>query len=200
MQSRLSEEVKKYRNAQYEIDPLFLNRWSPRSFQAKEIPEDTLFSLFEAARWAPSGGNVQPWRYLLARDRETLEKFYAFIDEDNVKWCKHAPVLALVLSKKTRKNGKPNPTHAFDTGTSWGYLALEAARKGIATHGMGGFDAEKAREILKIPDDFEPHAVIALGYRDEKDKLPEDKKKDEYPSNRKSVDEFVFDASQWKGE
>jgi nitroreductase len=155
MNQRLKPEVEQARQATYPVDPVFLNRWSPRSFQEKEVPDEVLFALFEAARWAPSSYNEQPWRFILARTQEDREKFHSFILPGNRAWCEKAPALALVISKKHYANGNPNRAHAFDTGAAWGYLALEAANRGLITHAMGGFDAEKAREVLQIPEEYD---------------------------------------------
>ena len=184
------------RKADYDIDPIYLERWSPRGFSEKEVDEETLYSLFEAARWAPSASNLQPWRFIIARTKEDREKFYQFIDESNVEWCKRAPVLVVIASKKTRNDeGAPNATHAFDTGAAWGFLALEAVRKGLITHGMGGFDRSKAKEILNIPEEYDVQAVIAVGYFDPNAKLSEKNKQREVPSTRRPIKEFVFEGS-----
>lgn len=182
------------RNPQYKIDPIFINRWSPRSFAERDIPDEILFSLFEAARWSPSGGNQQPWRYIIARTKEQKETFLSFINEGNRKWCKHAPVLTLTISNTQNNKGGFHGSHAFDAGTSWGYLALEAINKGLITHAMGGFDKGKAVETLGIPKDHEPHAVIAIGYQGEKEQLPEDLQKRENPNDRKPLQEILFDG------
>lgn len=184
------------RQADYEIDPIYLERWSPRGFSEKEVDEETLFSLFEAARWAPSAGNLQPWRFIIARTKEDREKFYQFIADANVEWCRKAPVLVAIVSKKIRnEKGAPNATHAFDTGAAWGFLALEAVRKGLITHGMGGIDREKAKEVLNIPKEFDVQAIIAIGYFDPDAELSEDNRKREVPSNRQPVKEFVYEGS-----
>ncbi|WP_186576569.1 nitroreductase family protein [Aquibacillus kalidii] len=182
-------EVNKYRQPDYDIDPIFINRWSPRSFLEKEVPEKDLMSVFEAARWAPSSMNKQPWRFILARTNEDREKFHSFIMEGNLKWCETAPALAVIISKKE------GGSHAFDTGTAWGYLALQAAQKGLATHAMGGFHKDKAREVLGIPEEYDLHAVIAIGYQGEKDQLTEDLQEREQPSDRRPVKESVMEGS-----
>lgn len=161
-------EVAENRSAAYEIDPVFLNRWSPRSFKEDQVPDDVLFSLFEAARWAPSASNEQPWRFIVARTAEDKQRFYPFIAEGNRIWCEKAPVLALILSKTVSGRGTFNRAHAFDAGAAWGYLALQATKLGLITHAMGGFDPEKAKEVLGVPDDYELHAVIAIGYQGKK--------------------------------
>ncbi len=195
----LSSEVESNREADYKINPIFLNRWSPRSFQDKEIPEDVLFSVFEAARWAPSSSNQQPWRYIIARTKEDREQFHEFINPGNREWCERAPVLALLFSYKLSQNGNDNPSHAFDTGTAWGYLALQAMLSGLITHAMGGFDKAKAREALNVPEDYELHAVLALGYRGEKEALSEKNQASEKPNGRKSMDQFMYESTYGKG-
>ncbi|MGM7721379.1 nitroreductase family protein [Metabacillus sp. Hm71] len=182
------------RKPDFEIDAQFLNRWSPRSFLEKEVPEDVLFGVFEAARWAPSASNQQPWRFIIARTQEDREKFHSFIMPGNLIWCKKAPVLAVIISKTTTERGF-NAWHAFDTGTAWGYLALEAHRKGLVTHAMGGFEKEKAREVLNVPEDYDLHAVIAIGYQGEKEVLPENLQDREQPSDRRPLNESLFEGS-----
>ncbi|MDB5053562.1 MAG: nitroreductase family protein [Bacilli bacterium] len=191
MQEQIHKEVAQSRHAEHPIDPIFLNRWSPRAFSEQEIPEDVLLSIFEAARWAPSASNEQPWRYIVAANQTERERFHTFISPFNLEWCKKPPVLVLAISKKTGANDKFNRTHAFDAGTAWGYLALEAIRLGLFTHGMGGFDADKARETLQIPEDYDLHAVIAIGYRGETSSLPERYQERETPSNRRQTSETI---------
>ncbi|HET7658577.1 MAG TPA: nitroreductase family protein [Bacillales bacterium] len=183
-----------YRQTEYPIDPIFINRWSPRSFLDKPIGEETLFSLFEAAKWAPSAANWQPWRFIIARSKEDRAKFNSFIFEGNTAWCEKAPVLAVIISKKLNPEGKPNRAHAFDAGAAWGFLSIEAAKKGLITHGMGGFDQVKAREVLHIPEEFDIHAVIAIGYQGEKEELPEAYQEREKPSGRRKLEETVFEG------
>jgi len=187
-----TELVFQYRQAEYDVDPVYLRRWSPRSFSEREVPLDTLMSLFEAARWAPSANNEQPWRFIVARTEEERKLFYSFIHESNRVWCENAPALVAVASVGTSSRGTPNRTHAFDAGAAWGLLALEAVRKGLITHAMGGFDREKARLALGVPDDVELHAIVAIGYRGPKETLPPHLQEREKPSSRKSIRETVF--------
>ncbi|MFC0300027.1 nitroreductase family protein [Virgibacillus soli] len=187
--------MRKFRNPAYEIDPIYIERWSPRAFSDKEIPKDILYSLFEAARWAPSAANIQPWRFIIARNKSDRDKFLSFINEGNVVWCKHAPVLVGIVSKREEESfGGLNPSHAFDTGTAWGYLSLEATRKGLITHAMGGFNRDEAREILEIPEQYVMQAVVAIGYQGDATMLPEPMQEREKPSSRKEVTEFVFEG------
>ncbi|KHD84321.1 nitroreductase family protein [Heyndrickxia ginsengihumi] len=182
------------RKSDYEIDSVYLERWSPRSFSSKEVKENTLLSLFEAARWAPSAFNFQPWRFIIARTPEDREKFMSFIGEFNQTWCKDVPAFALIISKLTSDSGEFR-SHAFDAGAAWGYLSLEATRKGLITHPMTGFDFEKAREVLNIPEDYAINALVAIGYQGDKDALPESLRSREVPSPRRPVAESVFEGA-----
>lgn len=187
--------VQTKRQAAYAIDEAYINRWSPRAFSTKEVEEEKLNAIFEAARWAPSAANWQPWNYIVARKEEDRATFLSFINENNVEWCKRAPVLVLAISKKTRnEEGDPNPWHAFDAGTAWGYLSLEAYRQGLITHGMGGFDKDKARELLEIPAEYDINAVVAVGYHDPTTLLSERNQQREVPSDRKPIESFVFEG------
>ncbi|WP_010676842.1 nitroreductase family protein [Bacillus timonensis] len=186
-------KVENNRKADYPIDPLFINRWSPRAFLEKEVPEEVLLSVFEAARWAPSGFNNQPWRFILARTKENLELFHSFILPGNLSWCKTAPALALIVSETETEQG-PNPYHEFDAGTASGYLEIQAAKQGLSTHVMGGIDREKAREVLQIPEKFAIHSVIVIGYLGEKDTLPENLQEREQPNSRRPLNEILFEG------
>ncbi|MFT4417029.1 nitroreductase family protein [Fredinandcohnia humi] len=189
----MKSTIENTREATYEIDSVFLKRWSPRSFLEKDIPDAVLFSVFEAARWAPSANNFQPWRFIIARTQEDRELFHSFILPGNLAWCKKAPAFALLISKKTSDNGE-NRYHSFDAGTAWGYLALEATKKGLVTHAMGGFDREIAREALQIPEDFELQCVIAIGYQGEKEVLPENLQEREKPNTRRPLSETISEG------
>lgn len=189
------ENIEKYRKADYEIDSIYIKRWSPRAFSDKKVTEEVLFSLFEAARWAPSAANIQPWHFIFARSEKDRKKFLSFINDGNVIWCDKAPVLVAVISKETTESGRMNSSHAFDTGTAWGYLSLEAARKGLIAHAMGGFDHQKAKEVLQLPDNYTVHAMIAIGYQGSKDMLAEQLKEREKPSTRKKINEFISEGS-----
>lgn len=189
-------EVKDFRKASHDIDPIFIERWSPRSFLNKDVPEDVLQSIFEAAHWAPSAANIQPWRFVVARKEADREKFHSFIYEGNVAWCDKAPVLTAIVSKTDAEfMGGNNPSHAFDTGAAWGYLALEAAHKGLATHAMGGFDEDKAKEVLNIPENYTVHAVIAIGYQGEKETLLDNLQDREKPSDRYEVENIISEGT-----
>lgn len=187
------------RSAEHAIDPIFLDRWSPRAFTGEAMPQETLLSLFEAARWAPSAANGQPWRFVYGhRGTDAFQTIYDTLDEGNRRWADKASVLIVIVSQTHRKNAdgemRPAYTHAFDTGTAWGYLALQAIHAGYHAHGMGGIDREKAKEVLGIPEGFRVEAAVAIGKIAPKETLPEDLLKREVPSGRKTVAEFVSEG------
>lgn len=185
-----------HRKADHAIDPVYLERWSPRAFSTRPVEEEKLNSIFEAARWAPSANNLQPWRFIVGQTEEERKAFLSVLFEGNVAWCERVPVFVAVVSKTTvNEEGDKNPFYSFDTGAAWGFLALEAYRQGLITHGMGGFDREKAREVLNIPDEYDIEAIIAVGYHDPEAPLPEQLQEREKPSARKPIEEFVFKGS-----
>lgn len=188
----IQPEVELYRKSDYGIHPMFLNRWSPRAFRSETIAEEVLLSIFEAASWAPSARNLQPWRYIVAIDEEEKFTFKSFINERNWLWCQHAPVLALLITKKVNTDGKLNRSAMFDAGASWSYLALEANRQGLVTHAMGGFEREKAKQVLHIPEEYECCIVIAIGYQGDLTSLPIEDQQREKPSPRRSVHDSLF--------
>ena len=194
MQSEI--DVSKHRKARRPIDPLFLNRWSPRAMSGEEVSEQDLMILFEAARWAPSSYNNQPWRFLYARrNTDNWDLFFNLLGEGNQVWTKEAAVLVVVLSKKTLDhNGKPARTHSFDAGAAWENLALQGSQKGLVIHGMQGFDYDRARQVLNVPDDHQVEAMIAIGRPGKKEDLPERLREREVPSGRKEVAEIAFEG------
>ncbi|MBB3114582.1 nitroreductase [Paenibacillus phyllosphaerae] len=190
----LTEEVKAHRQPEHPVNSLFVNRWSPRSFASTPVAEDTLETILEAARWAPSALNLQPWRFIVAKDQQQLDLFKEFILPGNRGWTDHAPVLLLIASHPLRDSGEPNGAHAFDAGAAWMSLALQARALGLVTHAAGGFDRTKAREVLEIPAELELHAVIALGYQGGLDTLDEKFHARELPSGRRPIAESVIEA------
>ena len=179
-----------------ELHDLIRNRWSPRAFAEKAVTPEVLRSLFEAARWAPSSNNEQPWAYLVATkdDPENFAKTLGVLVEFNASWAKHAPVLALsVAHLKTQREGKPNRVALHDVGSATAQLTVEANARGLQVHQMAGFDAEKARQAFAIPADWEPVAAMAIGYPGNPDLLPEKLRDRELaPRTRKPLSEFVM--------
>jgi nitroreductase len=193
-------ELRDKREFNFDIHPFIAERRSLRSYSDTPIDEEVLLSLFEAARWAPSSNNDQPWNFIIARKKEDLMKFHRFIDQSNLEWCKRAPVLALLVASKKSDKGYVNPAYLFDSGTAFGFLALEATRRGINICPIGGFEPAIAKEILNIPDDFQPWLVISLGYPGDKDLLPQRiREKEEKTTPRKELNEFLFEGSWDEG-
>jgi nitroreductase len=181
------------------VHELIKNRWSPRAFSEKPVAPQVLRSLFEAARWAPSSNNEQPWAYLVATkdDAQNFAKMLGVLVEFNANWAKHAPVIALsVAHLKTNRDGKPNRVALHDVGSATAQLTFEANARGLLVHQMAGFDAEKARQMFAIPPDWEPVAAIAIGYPGSPESLPEKLRERELaPRIRKPVGEFVMTGS-----
>ena len=178
------------------LHELIRNRWSPRAFSEKTVPREVLRSLFEAARWAPSSNNEQPWAYLVATkdDPENFAKIVGVLVEFNAHWASHAPVLALsVAHLKTQREGKPNRVALHDVGSATAQLTFEANARGLQVHQMAGFDAEKARQTFAIPADWEPVAAMAIGYPGNPESLAEKLRERELAARtRKPLGEFVM--------
>ena len=193
---KLKEEINRNRKPEYEINPLILGRWSPYSMTGEKISDEELMSLFEAARWAPSSYNGQPWRFIYAkRDTKDWDKLFNLLVEGNQGWAKNAAALVVIISRKNfEHNNKPSITHTFDTGSAWENMALEASSRGLAIHGMEGFDYDKAKEDLEIPDDFEVCAMAAIGKKGKIEDLPEEMQQREQPRDRKPLKEIVMEG------
>ena len=193
MQATIENQARK---PEYPINEIFLNRWSPRAMSGEEIGENELMSLFEAAKWAPSSFNNQSWRFLYAnRNGPDWGLFFDLLSEQNKTWAKNAAALIVIISKQTfDHNGKPSRTHTFDTGAAWENLALQGSINGFVVHGMQGFDYDKAKELLKIPDDFSVEAMAAVGRPGKKEGLPQALQEREFPSDRKKLSEIVFEG------
>jgi nitroreductase len=184
------------RKPDHPINPFFADRWSPRSFLPDAIPAEDLLTIFEAARWAPSSYNNQPWRFLHARrESESWPLFFNLLVDQNKEWAKNAPVLVLVISNtQFDHNGKPSPTHSFDAGAAWQNLALQAWLRGYATHGMQGFDYEAAQKVLEIPKEFKVEAMIVLGKEGPKEALPVEVQEREKPNQRRPLSETMVEG------
>ena len=168
-------------------------RWSPRAFDiGRGVADEDLMALLEAARYAPSCFNEQPWRFFVAREPEIRAKMLGVLSENNQKWAAKAPILILLLAKQMfDKSGKTNRWHLFDAGTAWGYFGLEAQRRGLITHAMGGFNVAKARETFAIPEDYDLIAVVAVGYYGNKADLAPEHLEKEKPGSRKETEELL---------
>jgi len=184
----------------YPIQKALAERWSPYGFEDRSVPEADLRSLFEAARWAASSYNEQPWNYLVAT-RENSQEFGRLLSclvEANQAWAKAAPVLVLgVVSLQFAKNKKDNRAAVHDLGLAAGNLVVEATARGLSVHQMIGILPDKAREIYQIPEYFEAWTAMAIGYKADPAKLPDAlKERDLAPRQRKPLNKFVF-TGQW---
>jgi nitroreductase len=161
------------------------------------ITHDELMTLFDAARWAPSSFNSQPWRFIYAlRNTPAWTKLFSLLIPFNQTWTKNAAALVVIVSRKTFEQGnKPSPTHSFDSGAAWENIALQAQRMELVAHGMSGFDMERAKIELNIPEEFSVEAMCAIGKKGNLEDLPEDLRAREIPSDRKPLSELVFEGS-----
>lgn len=192
--------MEKPAQTQFHVHDLFARRWSPRAFDERPVYTDTLRTLFEAARWAPSSNNEQPWRFIVATKQHQADwnRLLECLAEGNRRWAFRAPVLVLsIASMQFEDDGKPN-RHAFhDTGLATENLVLQATAQGLVAHQMAGFDVEKARADLRIPAGYEPVAMIAVGYPGDPALLPERLRERELrPRDRRPIAEWTF-AGQW---
>lgn len=192
--------MQKLAETRYPIHELLKRRWSPRAFQDRDVEPEKLAGLFEAARWAPSCFNDQPWFFLVASRREP-ERYQRLLDcliQWNQTWARTAPVLMLSVARLTfQRNGSEN-RHAFhDVGLAMGNMLTQATSVGLYLHQMAGFDIDKARELLNIPDGFEPVAAVALGYLGDPSQLPEKlEQRERQPRMRKNLQDFVY-GGRW---
>ncbi len=184
------------RKTDFPIEPIFIERWSPRALSLKEITNEELMSLFEAARWAPSSFNAQPWRFIYGkRGTEQWDSLFDLMVPFNQSWACNAAVLVVLISHKYfPHNGEFSRTHAFDAGAAWQNLALQASQMGFVAHGMAGFDYDRARAELNISNDYEILMMIAIGRPGNVEDLPADLRSREEPSIRKPISTFVFEG------
>lgn len=181
------------RKSDHKINELFINRWSPRAMSVESIPDEELFSLFEAARWAPSSYNNQPWRFVYAkRDTKHWDNLFSFLLEGNQTWVKNAAVIVVLISKTTSDyNESFMRTHSFDAGAAWENLALQGSLNGLVVHGMSGVDYDKAASGLGITDEYKIEMMFAVGKPGDPAELPKKLREIEKPSDRKKLSEIV---------
>jgi len=185
------------RTPEHPIHELFTSRWSPRSFTGEALDDASLLSFFEAARWAPSARNSQPWRFIYAKnDSPRWAEFIALLNEQNQVWARNASALVVLISKTHHippggGEAVPANNHAFDAGAAWANLALQAALQGWHTHAIGGYDKAKARELLQVPEGYALQIAIAIGKLGEKEALPQPLQEREKPSQRLPLAELV---------
>lgn len=183
------------------VHTLFKKRWSPRAFSDKPVAQDDLMSIIDAARWAASSTNEQPWRFIIATkdDAAAHAKLLSLLVPANQAWAQKAPVLILIATKKTfSHNQQPNRHSMHDAGAALAHIFLQATELGLHAHGMAGFDVQRAQSELGIPADFEPAAFVALGYLGSPDGLTEAQQKTEAgPRQRKPISEIAF-TTNWQ--
>ncbi|MGH7422711.1 MAG: nitroreductase family protein, partial [Candidatus Methylomirabilales bacterium] len=192
--------MQKLAETRYPIHELLRERWSPRAFADRMVEPEKLRSLLEAARWAPSSFNEQPWSFIVATKEHPgeYERLLSCLVEGNVRWAQHAPVLMLSVAKLVfERNQKPN-RHAFhDVGLAVENLVIQGMVLGLFVHQMAGFHADRAREVYGIPEGYDPVAAMAIGYLDDPGRLPDDLREREVaPRIRKPLESFVF-SGQW---
>lgn len=184
------------RQPDHPVAPLFVDRWSPRSFTAEPVPDAVLLSAFEAARWAPSASNVQPWRFLVARHGDAhWQEFVDLLAPRNRLWAGQASALIVILSALwVERQGVvvENGSRSFDAGAAWTNFAHQALLLGWHTHGIGGFDRTAARERLAVPEDYTIEAMVAIGRKAGIDTLHADFHAAESPNGRRPIDQTVF--------
>lgn len=186
----LDTPAKKLADILPKVHDLVRARWSPRSFSLREVADDDLRAILDAARWASSSYNEQPWRFLVARksDSSAFDKILSLLAPANQAWAKNAPILMVMAAKRTfSHNSSPNHYGLHDAGQALAHLALQATALRLHSHSMGGFDHQRARKELGIPDDFEIGAAVALGYLGS----PENETAER---QRKPLNEIVFNA------
>ncbi|MBX3066116.1 MAG: nitroreductase family protein [Anaerolineae bacterium] len=183
--------------SEYPLHDLLQRRWSPRAFSRKAISTDVLGSLFEAARWSPSGGNEQPWRFLVTRNGETaFNNLFGTLSGRNSEWAGNAPILILTLAKTISSSGRPNRHAYYDLGQAVANLTAQATVHDLFVHQMGGYDAEKARALFNIPAEYDLVTVIAIGYYGDTGALNEELQQRETAGRvRKPLSEIVFDGA-----
>jgi len=179
--------------------PVIHHRWSSRAFSARDVTDGDLHRIFEAARWAASSFNEQPWRFIVGRKGDaTHAAIAASLMGFNQEWAPKAPVLILAVAQaKFAHNGTPNAHALYDLGASVAHLTLQAAELGMTSHQMAGFDRDKARQLLAIPEEYLMGVTVALGYQDDPSTLANERlvQLETTPRSRKSLDEMVF--SHW---
>lgn len=188
------------RRSSHPVASVFTDRWSPRAFSATPIDEATLNSFFEAARWAPSANNGQPWRFVFGR--QGTPAFAPILDAlvpFNQTWAQHAAALVVVISAREgvapgKTEARPIPTHSFDTGAAWASLALQAQLSGWHAHAMGGFDNPKLAASLGVPASHAIECVVAIGQKGDPATLPEALQAREFPNDRRPLAELVAEG------
>ncbi len=182
------------------MNPLFVERWSPRAFATEGVPADALRTLFEAARWAPSSANEQPWLFVYATSPEDRSRFAQGLAPMNRVWAEHAPVIAFLFARNRFAQpgpyeGRENPSASFDAGAAWMSLAMQAQMVGLSTHAMGGIDRAEVHRLTGVPAaEYTALVGIAIGHRASPTELPEPYAAREQPSPRRPLREMAVEG------
>lgn len=190
-----------HRQSDYPINPIFLDRWSPRSFTGETMDKQSLMTILEAAHWAPSASNYQPWRFVYAlRGDGHWGALLGLLNESNQVWAKSASALVVIFSDTLNRKddgSEPRPfrSHSFDAGAAWAMLALQACYSGYFAHGMGGVDFDRALEELDVPPGYRAEAAVAIGRLSDPALLPDQLKAREIPNGRKPLSAVAFEGS-----
>jgi len=183
------------RNTDYNIDDVFLKRYSPRAMSGENISKEELMTILEAGRWAPSSMNSQPWRFVYGvAGTPYFNKLLSFVLEKNQIWSRRASALIVLISKNTLDDREHSSSHSFDAGSAWENIALQATSIGLITHAMGGIDRDLIKKELKISDDYTIEVMISIGKTGSIEDLPDELKSREKPSGRKNLEEISFEG------
>ncbi len=186
-------------NPTLDIHPLLMARWSPRAFSGESLTDAELLPLFEAARWAPSGNNEQPWRFIVARhdQPEAFARIYSCLSENNRRWAGSAGALVLAVTARINTRGRENNHARYDLGQAVAHLSVQATADGLFVRQMGGFSATAAREAFSIPEEFDPVVVMAIGRMGDPATLADaDRERELSTRSRRELAETVF-AGVW---
>ena len=188
--------VDEHRQPDWPVEPMLYRRWSPRAMSGEAVTRDEMMTLFEAARWAPSSYNAQNWRLLYAiRDSEHRDRFFRLMSEGNQAWTKNAGMLIVLVSRNAfEHNDKPARTHSFDSGAAWQNLALQSTAMGLVAHALQGFDYDRAKTELSVPDGYAVEVMVVVGRPGEIEDLPEGPRGMETPNTRKPVNEIALEG------
>ncbi|HBF31324.1 nitroreductase family protein [Rhizobium sp.] len=188
------------RTASQNINPIFLDRWSPRAFTGETMSNDALLTILEAGHWAPSAFNYQPWRFVYAlKGTAHFDALLGSLIEFNQGWAKNASALVFVVSDTLSRpadggEAKPSRSHSFDAGAAWGYIALQALHSGYHSHAMTGVDFAKAASVINLPEGFHIEAAVAIGKVADKSILPEGLQAKEEPNSRKPLADVTIEG------
>jgi len=189
--------MRKTATSEFPIHDVLKERWSPRAYDSKPVEDEKLWSLLEAARWSPSGGNTQPWSFIVTRKGDAaFDKLVSTLSGNNKKWAGNAPILIISVGKNTRPDGSANPYSGYDVGQAVAHMSIQAETDGLRVHQMAGFNGQQVRELFAIPEGYDPFTVVAIGYFGGLELLPEDlQQRETAERSRKAWSEFVFSGA-----